>query len=298
MSLGGDCDKATHESSSVGSKVLEEVGKTVKRNETSSAAACGSQLVVTETERAEDTGQKNETHKLNGLSANLVDQEEGTPVSRDQTSNSENDVSDSDVVQVGVDLLCGCTGGGATETNLGENDGRIETETVESDIESEPRPSTPEQDLAVLPLTVVSSEILEGSLGCFNSLNRRIRVDDKGTSGQVRVNILRSLLDVALDIHSVSRGFRDRQSEVQGDGTGHTSHTDQDSPTIVDVQIVTRIVLDLVLETRDDADGDDGGCQVTPALGSKHGGHHSTSDSLRGEFRSDDGGKRVITTDS
>lgn len=288
----------TYESGSVGTKVLEEVGQAVERDETGPAARGSVQLVVTETEATEDSGQDDETHKLDGLSTDLVDEQESAPVARDKTRGGENHVTDGYVVQVGVDLFSGSTSGSAAETNLGKDDGRVETETVKGDVEREPGPSTTEQDLAVLPLSIVSPEVTTRSLGCRGSFDGRVGVDDKGTSGEVGVDILRGLLDVSLDIHGVSRSFGDCKTEVQGDGTGNTTETDQDSPAVVDVLVAGIVVLNLVLESGDDHKCDDGGSQVAPTLRCKDGSHHSTSNSLRGELRGDNGRQRIVTADA
>lgn len=288
----------TYESGSVGSKVLEEVGQAIKGDEAGPTARGSVQLVITETESTEDSGQDDETHKLNGLSADLVDKQEGAPIPGNQTGGRKNHVTDGDVVQVGVDLFSGSTSRSTTEANLGKDDGRVETEPVKGDIEREPRPGTTEQDLAVFPLSIVSPKVTTRSLGCWGPLDGRIGVDHKGTSGEVSIDILGSLLDVSFDVHSESRSFGDSKTEVEGDSTGNTTETDQDSPAVVDVLVVRIVVLNLVLESGDDDKCNDGGGQVAPTLRCKDGGHHSTSNSLRRELRGDDGRQRVVPTDA
>ena len=135
-----------------------------------------SRLSSTHSHDAENDGQGDETHKLNGLSSPGVDEQEGSPVSacekkrreevsfesrlllfprllrslhspRDETSSRENQVSDTDIVEFLVGVLSDrvSSDGSSSESDGGENDGRVESETVESDIKREPRPGTTEE---------------------------------------------------------------------------------------------------------------------------------------------------------
>lgn len=85
--------------------------------------------MVSETHDAEEDGQEDETHKLNWLAADSIAQRNGDPVTWNSTSADENDVADSDVVVVVIDI-----GGVRAETNGGENGRIVETNTVEGNI--------------------------------------------------------------------------------------------------------------------------------------------------------------------
>jgi len=63
-------------------------------------------------------------------------------------------------------------------TDSTEDEGRVETKTVESDVESEPGVSGTEEDLAVLPLSKVRTEVSPGGFGSGDMLNGRFRVGD------------------------------------------------------------------------------------------------------------------------
>jgi len=54
----------------------------------------------------------------------------------------------------------------------------------------------------------------------------------------------------------------------------------------------------LLLEGRDDNEGNNGGGELTPPLRSEDSGHHATTNAGRGVFGSDGGGKRVVTANA
>lgn len=123
-----------------------------------------------------------------------------------------------------------------------------------------PRPSSTEQDLAVLPLTKVPAEVLPRSLGEFiGALVVALGVDNICAGGSEGSHVLSRLLNVALDIHSVPGGFRDGKTEVESNGTGNAAETDEDTPAVVDVPKAVTIVDDLVLETGDSAESNNTG---------------------------------------
>ena len=117
----------------VGAEVLEEVGQAVEEDESLGSTTGGNELVVGETHDNEGASKNDETHQLDRLAPPGVDEKEGDPVSGDETSDGENQVTDRDVVQVVEDLL-GSSGVWRSEADGGQNDGRVETETVESDL--------------------------------------------------------------------------------------------------------------------------------------------------------------------
>ena len=101
----GEHFSGNNESRRVGAKVLEEVRQTVEEDEgLGSSSGCG-ELVVRETHADECASEHDETHKLDRLASPGIDEKEGDPVPRDETSDSEDQVTDGDVVQVIVNFL-------------------------------------------------------------------------------------------------------------------------------------------------------------------------------------------------
>jgi hypothetical protein len=122
------------EGGDVGAEVLEKVGEAIEEDESFGSSAGGDELVVAETHADESASENDEAHELDRLSSPRVDEKEGNPVSGDETSNRKNQVTDGDVPQVEVDLF-GCSAfGGRAKTDGGQDDGRVKTETIESDL--------------------------------------------------------------------------------------------------------------------------------------------------------------------
>ena len=241
-----------YEGGDVGAKVLEEVGQTVEEDESFFAAIRGDELVVCEAHDDESGSEYGEAHKLDRLASPRVDEKEGDPISGDETGDREDQVTDADVVQVPIDLEGSADVRWGSETDSGQDDGGVETETVESNlnggstgksekwrenayVESEPRPGSAQQNLSVLPLTEVPAEIGPACLGYFDLCG------DKAVAGtgldtlEARIDILDSLVHVTLDIEGETRGLGDSETEVKGDNTGDASETDEETPTVVDV---------------------------------------------------------------
>jgi len=85
------------ESGGVGAKVLEEVGQAVEEDESLGSTSGGDKLVVCEAHDDESASEHAETEKLNRLASPRVDEEEGDPVSGDETSDRKDQVADGDV---------------------------------------------------------------------------------------------------------------------------------------------------------------------------------------------------------
>jgi len=266
----------------VGTKVLEEVRQTVKEDESLLSSVGGSELVVCETHADERAGEHNETHKLDRLAAPGVDEKEGDPVSRNETGNGENQVTDGDVVQVVEDLL----GSGrvrGSETDSGQNDGGVEPKTVEGNlnegvknqitqiettgayVESEPRPGCAEQNLSILPLTEMVAEVFPASLGNIDLGGDNTVIWGSLDTLPVALDIPNSLLHVTLDIEGETRGFWDSKTEVKSDNTGDTSKTDEETPAVVNADGVGgRIRKDGALVCVHDDEGNEGGTCKNP----------------------------------
>ena len=119
----------------VRSKVLEEVGKTVEEDEGLGGGGGRDQLVIAEAHAAEEYGENDKAHELDRLAAPAVDEEEGHPVTGDETCDGQDHITDANVLQVGVNLQ-GTSKAlvGRTETDGVKNNGRVETKAVESDL--------------------------------------------------------------------------------------------------------------------------------------------------------------------
>ena len=119
----------------VGTEVLEEVGQAVEEHEGLGGGSGGNELVVAEAHDTEENCEDDEAHELDGLAAPGVDEEEGSPVAGNETGDDDDEVTDGDVPEVLVD---GSGTGerlvGGTETDGVEDDGVVETETVEGDL--------------------------------------------------------------------------------------------------------------------------------------------------------------------
>ena len=240
------------EGGGVGAKVLEEVGQAVEEDESLSATGRFDELVVCETHDDESGSEHGETHKLDRLASPRVDEKEGDPVSGDETSDSEDQVSDGDVVQVPVDLERSVDVCWGSETDGGQDDGGVESEAVESDlnggltaksdklrenayVESEPRPGSTQQNLSILPLTEVPAEVGPACLGYIDLGGDNGVIGTGLDTFQVTLDIPDSLVHVTLDIEGETRGFGDSETEVKGDNTGDASEADEETPTVVNV---------------------------------------------------------------
>jgi hypothetical protein len=95
----------------------------------------------------------------------------------------------------------------------------------------------------------VRREVAAASLGCLYTLNSCVGVDVKLASGNNGVDILGSLLYIALDIHGETRCFRDGETEVESNNTRNTAKTDENTPAVVHMsEVIERVVNDLMLE--------------------------------------------------
>ena len=124
-----------YEGCGVGPEVLEEVCQAVEEYERLGGGMGGDELLVTETHAAEEDGKNGEAHKLDRLATPAVDEEEGRPIAGDETGGDEDHVTESDVLEVGVDLeTTRESRRRRAKTDGLENNGRVETETVEGNL--------------------------------------------------------------------------------------------------------------------------------------------------------------------
>ena len=122
------------EGGGVGAKVLEEVGQAIEEDKGLFATISSDELVVSETHDDESGSEHDETHKLDRLASPRVDEKEGDPVSGNETCDSEDQIADGDVVQIPVDLEGPGDVCWSSETDGSQDDGGVESETVESDL--------------------------------------------------------------------------------------------------------------------------------------------------------------------
>ena len=166
-------------------------------------------------------------------------------------------------------------------------------------IKRKPRIRGTEQNLEVGPLAEVGGKVAAARLGDLGALDDGIGVNDESAGGEEGVDVLGGLLDVALDIHGEARGLGDGEAEVEGEHAGDAAETDEETPAEIDVVgVADGIVEDLVLEGRDDDEGDEGSGKVPEALHGKDGIHHAATVADAGELGGDDCGQRIVTTDA
>jgi len=299
---GWEALSRNNESGGVWTEVEEELGKDVAGKETVS-----SNDVVTETHDTEDDGEDGETHQLNWLTTDSVDKSDGDPVTWNGTSADNDNVTDSGVVEDLVDV---------SSTRVADslkNDSVVEGDTVESNIEEEPRTSSSEKDLSVLPLAVVAPEVAEGTL--WNGKLVGVVADGLDTGNliwntlwlvvEVRLDVGASLDDIARDIKGVTRSLWDGKTVVESDATWNGTHSDDDTPHLVDGKTADtttvgnrRTALERLPETSSDDESNDTGTELTKTLHGEDGTHHGTSPAGSSELGGNDRGKWVVTTDT
>jgi hypothetical protein len=198
--------------------------------------------IISETHADEDDGEDGETHELDistsayadvvetdldRLPSPAIDESKGKVVTGQETTKGENDVSDGDIVKsllessrwvVGI-------GSGGPETDGLKDSGRVQTQSVEGNIESEPRPSSAKEYLEVLPLAEMSSEVGKRSLrqsvsslrvlpGVEGDIAGAIFEHGMLVVGDYGVGVGGTPVNIGFDIDSVSGSLGNSQSEV------------------------------------------------------------------------------------
>lgn len=110
-------------------EVEEELSKNINSKET-----VGGNVLVGETHDNEKDSKDDETHELNSLSANSINCGDGNPVSGDGTTENNDDVTNSSVVEVLVDVV----GVLSRVANNAENGSVVQRETIEGHIKRKP----------------------------------------------------------------------------------------------------------------------------------------------------------------
>lgn len=84
--------------------------------------------MVGEADDAEEDGEEDETHQLNGFAADGVNGCDGDPVSRNGASANDDQIADRGVAEDVVNVRAACI------ADCGQDDGVVEAQAVEGDI--------------------------------------------------------------------------------------------------------------------------------------------------------------------
>lgn len=76
-------------------------------------------------------------------------------------------------------------------------------------------------------------EVATGGLRCLHALYDGVGVDVVGTCAEDVLDVLRGLLNVALNVHRETGCLGDGQAEVEGDDTGYAAEADEEAPHVV-----------------------------------------------------------------
>lgn len=123
----------------------------------------------------------------------------------------------------------------------------------------------------------------------MDTLYNHVRIDIEFSGVDEVVNILSSLPDIALDVHSESRGLGNGKTEVESYDTGNTSKTDENPPHLI--QVRKRIAVNEGTPVGvDDDEGDKGPSELAPSLVGKHENHETAARVGGSKFGGDDRG--------
>lgn len=290
---GGEDLTGDDEGGSVGSEVEEELGQGEDGDEEGDD---GLELVEGEREDQEEDGQHGETHELDLLAAHLLDEEDGEPVTGNETEEGDSQVAEGSSPEVIIDLTV------ADETHGVQDVGLVERDTIESNIEQEPGRGGTDEDLEVLPAREVLNEstvVVTVGLGLGDGSLVGDGISSSGggggSGGGGTGNGGVGLLDIVLDIHGVTGGLGHGQAEVDGGNSRDTTNTNADTPDVIEV---VNIGLDGCLEAGEDDEGHDRGHHITDTLHGEDDGHELTATTGRGPLGGDSGRHGVITTDT
>jgi len=91
------------EGGGVGAEILEEIRQAIQEHKRLLGTITRGELIISKAHDDEEDGEDDEAHELDGFAAPGVDEEEGDPVPWDETCGGEDEISDTDVVQIVVD---------------------------------------------------------------------------------------------------------------------------------------------------------------------------------------------------
>lgn len=295
----GEALAGNDESGGVGAEVEEELGEHEAGEE-----AGGADRVVAEAHDAEEDGQKGEAHQLDWLAADGVAEGDCDPVTGNGTGADKDDVADGDVVVIVIDV-----DGIRTEANRSQDSRVVETNTVESNVQEEPRASRAEQDLAILPLRVVAPEVGPRSLGDLDlwcGVTHGSSTSDLiglafSSAGEVGLDVGAGLDNITGDIESVAGSLWDGEAVVESDAAWDCAKADNHSPHLVHGFLADARAVGSVggggkraFEASGDDKGDNTSSKLSHSLHGKDGAHHGASPLGCRELRRDDTGKWII----
>jgi hypothetical protein len=154
----------------------------------------------------------------------------------------------------------GAGAGWGSETNSGQDNGGVKTKAVESDVESEPRPGGAEQNLSILPLAEVVTEVGPGGLGDVDLVGNDAVIGAGLDALPVSIDILDGLPHVTFNIEGETRGLGNGETVVEGDTSGNATETDEETPTVVNSRgLGGRPGQNGILVGCDDDEGDEAG---------------------------------------
>jgi hypothetical protein len=203
----------------VWSEVEEELDENVEGKH-----SMARQVFVGESPNDEENSEDDESHQLDRLATNGIHGSDTHPVTRNGAGADENAVTGSQVVK---DLV---NSGPSTVANCSKYSGGVKTETVESNIEEEPRTCCSEQDLSVLPLTVKSEEVGPTGLGDLKSLRLRldlggaeIAFNSTGLAIDISFDVVLGLFNIPSYIECISGSLRNGETVVKGKNGRHST---------------------------------------------------------------------------
>lgn len=138
------------EGSAVGTKVLEELSQSEDDNECRHSFVA--KRVVSASQDSKEDSASGEAHDLDRTTTPAFDEEDSKVVTRNRTQASDDDLTNSVVPE---SLERGIL---VREADSFQDVRVVETETIECNVEKEPRKSGTEEDLQVLPLPKVGAE--------------------------------------------------------------------------------------------------------------------------------------------
>lgn len=163
----------------------------------------------------------------------------------------------------------------------------------------------------------MSDEVGTSCVGRLYALGYNgVLVPNVPAGGDDVFNVMGCLIDVAVDIHSETRCFRNGETEVKGNNTRNASKADEETPGIVDGDSTrVRSCEDGILVCSNDDDADNRGnwrrgspelklslhekrTELAPSLEGEDGGHETTTSAGGGEFGGNDGTQRIVTSDA
>jgi len=102
-------------------------------------------------------------------------------------------------------------------------------------IEGKPTPGGANENLQVLPMGEIQKEIATGGLGCLDTLDNSIGIDDEGPVRKEVLHIGARLFHISFDIHSKPRCLWNRQTEIEGKASRDAANAYEKAPHRVDV---------------------------------------------------------------